>query len=210
MTNPNLAEYAIPIGLALDAAKNDEQSGQFRKENPSKKSVKKRHRQLASYGIACACFTLATLLIGNLALKKQENAFLEALESPKGIRLSKTVEKLEHSLYQEKKSAVNLPTIPRVNEVLTWLSTHPALNEECSITHITYQVTKSPRLGSKIKTYAAKIELELTTPTSAVARTFHDALLKERTMIDQKEGIKWNADHGAYRVSFYLKSRQVG
>ncbi len=208
--DPNMLEYAVPIGLALDAAKDDMLSGQFRQKNLiSRKQRKKRAHQLKTFFTACSCFVFVTLFMGNLLLRKQEKTVLEALGSPKEMRLSQVVEQLQSGLRPQKKTSVQLPTIPRVYEVLTWLSTHPAFKEECSITHLRYYVTKAPKLGSQIKTYAAKVELELSIPDSRVARAIHEALLKETTMIDQKSSVQWSADHGSYRANFQLKPKQT-
>lgn len=207
VTNPNLSEYAIPIGLALDAAAQDTQSVQFRRDPLPLKEKKRKTFQKISYLAACLLFSFTTLFLGKIYLKKEEAIYLEALGAPSGTRLSKAVEKLEKSLYLEKKSPLAIPTIPRAHEFLAWLSKHPALTKECSISRLNYQVVKFPRLASKLKTFQAKVEFELTTAQGTQARIFHESLLKDKTMIDLKEGVKWDADHGIYKVSFYLKSQ---
>lgn len=207
LKDPNLAEYAIPIGLALDAAKGDRQSCQFRLDkNLSKKRLKKKKTELLGFVAACLFFVCATLFLGQLHLKKQEMAILEALGSPKGARLHQVTEELANALQGQKTSTLPVPTIPKVHEVLTWLSTHPMLTDECSITRLRYQIIEAPKLGSQQKTYAATLDLELSLPSAKTARNFHESLLKDNQMIDQKNPIQWSGDHGIFQLKFHLKN----
>lgn len=206
LENPNLAEFAVPIGLAFDAARG---GAQFRQTSLSKKQLKERKKRLFTFLSVCSCFILTTLVLGHLNFKRVENAALAELGSPQGTRLQEFVTQLASSLQAPKKSSLNLPTIPKVHEVLTWLSAHPALREECSINHFRYEVVNAPKLGSQVKTYAATVDLELTFPSARAARIFHEALLKEDVMVDQKNPIQWKGDHGIYRAKFYLKPRAI-
>ena len=203
--DPLHAEYAIPIGLALDAAKGDQQSGQFRQVSLSKKETKRKTR-LFTFLAVCGAFIFSTLFFGHFHLTKKENAALAALGCPKGARLKNEVAQLYSSLQSPKKSHLRIATIPKVHEVLTWLSTHPALPEESSITRLRYDLVTAPMLSSQVKTYAATVDLELTMPSARAARNFHEALLKD-AMVDQKNPIQWSGDHGIYRTKFYLKAR---
>ena len=206
--DPNLALYAIPIGLCLDAAKADQQSAQLRQNGEiSKKQLQKKKKELTGFLAACFSFIIVTLLLGQIHLKSRENAILKSLGNTSGMRLHQYVQDLDNSLRSRKKSEINIPTIPKVHEVLTWLSLHPALSEECSITHLKYNVLKAPKLGSDVKGYVAAVDLELSMPSSKVARTFHEALLRDTEMVDHKNPITWNGDHGIYRAQFNLKSK---
>ena len=207
----DLFNYAIPIGLALDPAIGDSQSAQFRRQdNPSQKHREKKKRQLLRYFGICAGFVIVTLVMGHLHIKSREKALLEAIGASEYAHLTNAVEELENSLYQQKKSSIAISPLPKVHEVLTWLSTHPKLTEDCSITHFRYQIIKAPRLGSKVKTYSAKVDVEMTTENTRAARSFHEALRKDTVIVDQKHEVHWNADHGIYRASFFLKPKNKG
>lgn len=199
-------EFAIVIGLALDAALGDMRSAQFRVlKNISKKSIKKQRNQWICFFSLCFTFILITGLFGKAHLKKREQVILETLGFKKNSSLSQTVTELEQSFSKQKKEVIAVSTLPKLSEILTWLSTHPKLSEDCSITRLRYQLLKTPRLGTAIKTQSAKVELELTTQNPKIAREFHEALLKDKEFVDQKNDIRWNADHGLYRASFYIK-----
>lgn len=202
---PNF-ENAIPIGLALDAATNDERSGQFRMgKSISEKRTTKRKRQYIVFFSLCGTFVFTTLVFGHLQLRSREKATLQQIGFSEKGKLSVAVSQLEESLYKQKKSAISVSTLPKVSELLTWLSGHPSLQEGSSISRVRYQLLKTPRIGSQIKTQSAKIELELTCDNPSAARSFHEALLKDRKFIDQKNPIRWNASDGIYRATFHIK-----
>ncbi|NGX47549.1 MAG: hypothetical protein K1000chlam3_00927 [Chlamydiae bacterium] len=202
-------DFAIPVGLALDAAIADERSGQFRQnKNQSKEHQKKRKKQLIRFFSVCGCFICLTFAFGHLHLKKREHAVLEVLGYGQNMRLSTAVQELEESLYKQKKSTISLSTLPKISELLTWLSTDPKL-QDCSITRLRYQLVKAPRLGTQIKTYSAKVELELTSQNPKAARSFHEALLRDHQIVDQKNDVRWNADHGIYRATFHIKPQKA-
>ncbi len=203
-------EFAIPIGLALDAAKGDERSGQFRQiGNHSKAQRLKRKKLLTHFYSVCGCFFFLTILLGHFHLKKREHAVLKALDYPPNTHLTTAVQELESSIYTKKKETVSVSTLPKISEILAWLSTHPKLKDDCSISRIRYQLVKSPRMGTQVKTYSAKIELELTTQNPRAARSFHEALLHDTEIVDKKNDVKWNADHGIYRAIFYVKPQRI-
>jgi len=206
---PELAEYAIAIGLAIDAAKADQQSGQFRQETLSKKEVKRSKKNLFGFLAACAIFMVSTLALGHFHLKKREKETLIALGSPSGAKLQEVALQLSSSIRSSKNSALRISTIPKVHEVLNWLSTHSALSEEASITNLGYELVNIPKLGSTSKTYTATLTLELTMPSARIARIFHEALLNDYEMVDQKKPIHWSGDHGIYQAKFYLKPKNL-
>lgn len=206
LENHSLKEYALPIGLALDAAAHDKQSGQFRQEQEvSKTKIQKNRRLFTKYFATCLSCLLTILILGNAGLKRKERAILQTIEAPKGIRLSEAVARMKKELSSQKNATLTPITTPTVTTVLSWLSTHPALSEKCTIKHLRYQLVKIPKLGSSIKSALGKVELEIETKNAKSARIFHEALLKDTEIIDQKQEIKWKLDHGIYRTSFYLK-----
>lgn len=107
---------------------------------------------------------------------------------------------------------------PRVSDVLAWLSQHQAivvLDEEgnpqtrLKIEDFTYTMVKRPQQGKKQDKYQVYIELELSSPTPKWAREFHDALIEPNDWVDPKNEVKWNANRGKYKTSFYLKDKTV-
>lgn len=112
------------------------------------------------------------------------------------------------------------PHIPKVSDVLAWLSTHPTLTckedqqdqggcPSFSIDTFHYAVVKRPELNKKNEKYQVKIDLEFTTSSPRLAREFHDALITPNDFVDPKGEIKWSATKGKYITSFFLKDKTI-
>jgi type IV pilus assembly protein PilM len=108
--------------------------------------------------------------------------------------------------------------IPRVSDVLAWLSQHHAIvvpdeqgipQTRLQIEDFNYTMVKRPQQGKKQEKYQVYIELELSSPTPKWAREFHDALIEPNDWVDNKNEVKWNANRGKYKTSFYLKDKTV-
>lgn len=111
------------------------------------------------------------------------------------------------------------PNVPKVSDLLAWLSTHPnvVLKKEganntqglLQIESLSYTMVKRPEMNKKNERYQVKVELELIANSPKEAREFHDALISPNEMVDPKAEVKWNATKGRYRTSFYLKDRTI-
>lgn len=105
------------------------------------------------------------------------------------------------------------PNVPRVSDVLAWLSTHPNVAGEkeslLQIDNFSYSLVKRPELKKKQEKYQVKVEIEFTAPTAKQAREFHDALIAPNDLVDPKGEVKWSANRGKYRASFFLKDKTV-
>lgn len=105
---------------------------------------------------------------------------------------------------------------PRVSDVLAWLSQHPAVlavdesgaqEARLLLENFSYNLIKRPEQGKKQERYQVKVDLEFSTSVPKLAREFHDALIAPNDFVDPKAEIKWNADHGKYKTSFFLKDK---
>lgn len=109
------------------------------------------------------------------------------------------------------------PNVPRVSDVLAWISTHPVVtgkqssenlsNGAIQIDNISYVFVKRPESKKPQEKYQVKVELEFSSPTPKLAREFHDALIAPNEMVDPKGEVKWSSNRGKYRASFYLKDK---
>lgn len=106
--------------------------------------------------------------------------------------------------------------VPRVSDVLAWLSQHPAVKgtdetgapeNRLQLENFSYVVLKRPEHGKKQEKYQVKVELEFSSPTPKWAREFHDALIAPNEFVDAKAEIKWNSNRGKYKTSFFLKDK---
>jgi len=112
------------------------------------------------------------------------------------------------------------PNIPRVSDVLAWISNHPKVvgqskDEEgnplppLQIESFSYALAKRPDLKKPQEHYQVKVELEFSSPTPKLAREFHDALIAPNDLVDPKGEVKWSSNRGRYRTSFFLKDKTV-
>lgn len=112
-----------------------------------------------------------------------------------------------------------LPNVPKVSDVLAWLSTqHVVVNKKVKgdmphaplqIESFNYVLVKRPEQNKKQEKYQVKVELEFTSSTPKQAREFHDALIHPNDFVDPKGEVKWNSSHGRYRTSFFLKDKTI-
>ncbi|MBS0655899.1 MAG: hypothetical protein JSR46_08990, partial [Verrucomicrobia bacterium] len=103
------------------------------------------------------------------------------------------------------------PDVPRVTDVLAWLSTHPKVQGEngegLKLENLHYLMVKRPEKGKMKERYSIRVELEFSSPNPTQAREFHDALLSPNPFVDAKSELKWSVQKDRYRASFILKDR---
>jgi type IV pilus assembly protein PilM len=125
------------------------------------------------------------------------------------------VQSIEKDLQATPDTFPLLPNVPKVSDVLAWLSTHHLQTNDnknkfpIQIENFNYTLVKRPELNKKQEKYQVKVEMEFTSPTPKQAREFHDALIEPNDFIDPKGEVKWNAGKGRYRTSFYLKDKTI-
>lgn len=170
------------------------------------------------------CFTSAFLVAagGSLMLHKKQKILIDRLHSYLPPSLSNdsfsSLEEIEEKLSQWEKSVKGqksnfafLPNVPKVSDVLAWLSTHPAFaNEDGSqkegieIKSLHYSLTKYPKIGEAPTPYSAQLELEFSSQTPRAARDFHEELLKGDQIVNPKKEIKWQTQNQKYQTAFEL------
>lgn len=109
------------------------------------------------------------------------------------------------------------PNVPRVSDLLAWLSVHPKVIGDSKdesmgspliqIENLTYTLVKRPDQKQRQEKYQVKVEIDFTSPAPKWAREFHDALIAPNQIVDPKGEVKWSANKGKYRTSFYLKDK---
>lgn len=152
--------------------------------------------------------------------KGKAEATTTAEEIPNSISLSQ--ENIQTRLFTLEKEVKDspetfplLPNVPRVSDVLAWLSSHPHIkgnpNEapKIKLESFGYKMVKRPEENKKKERYQAKVELEFSASTPTYAREFHDILIAPNDIIDPRSDINWNIERGKYRASFFLKDKTI-
>lgn len=171
---------------------------------------------------ALGLITLSTLLSVGLVLWGNQTSFTQtqtmlqaSLPSEQSMEAWEVEEKIDGWISTIEKNNKKYPYIlqaPRVSEFLSWLSTHPLINElklkndPIEILEIRYTLEKYPSAKGKKDPFLAKVELEFSFKSAMNARRFHDLILKGDHMINPKLDITWDVQNDTYRTSFYLKN----
>ncbi|MFA6915423.1 MAG: hypothetical protein WC222_03430 [Parachlamydiales bacterium] len=108
--------------------------------------------------------------------------------------------------------------VPRVSDVLAWLSNHPQVampgkdglpQAQIHIDSFNYRMSKRPELTKLRDKYQAQIDIDFVSDSPRAARLFYDSLIAPNDFVDPKGEVKWTAANGKYRVSFFLKDKTV-
>lgn len=220
-TDPRYAEFALSMGSGLDALALDAFRVDFCQQTlmqPLAWLRKKKQLILSSSG--CVVAAALVFLFGSMILSKKERALKEALAShlPSIVNcnsreaIEETLVSWEGSLKEKKTPFALFPNVPKASDVLAYLSTHPAflnegglLKEGVEIQSVHYTLVKYPKIGDPSSPYVARVELTFSSKTPAIAREFHDALLKGDELVNSKRRIDWKSEGSIYRTSFELR-----
>ena len=214
LSQEELIRYGLAIGTALAGEDLDFRQKEF--------AYPHQWRRIKKPLFACASlsFVLVAALFGfgkiamNHKKKAIEHAYLSLLKAEgktvKGVEAPATSYEYLRSLTQIEKEVRArpdtyplLPDIPKVRELLAWLSSQQAIEVES----LHYSMVKRPDFSRKNERYKIKVELEFSARDSNAANAFHDVLVSPSKFIDPKEEVQWTAGKGKYRTSFYLKDK---
>jgi type IV pilus assembly protein PilM len=229
LKNPTVAESALhthglAIGYALDALKSDANSIQFLQgEFAPTRHVALRKKKVLTYALACMALSAAIALCSAFALKKKTRALSEKMHSYFSVSKELSIDameaelfKAEQTLQKQKNGFPFFLTLPKVSDVLSWLSTHPSFataegfpKEGIAIKNFRYQLVKFPTVENPSTPYQGLIDIEFTASTPRLAREFYDALLKGDSIVNSKKDIKWNAQGTVYSVQFELNKSSL-
>lgn len=224
LENSSHQQYALAIGAALESLAEDSKQINFSQKAFTTKKTKQRFLQkIYYYLLGCTALTVISLIGVQMYIHRKQTALFTHISSFLPQELQKTypksIQEWQHSLLswrtileQKKFPFPMLPTVPKVSDVLAWISTHPAfidpqgkLKEGMDILSIHYQMLHYPTIDKKNTPYEAQVEIEFTASIPKLAREFHEALLKENQIVNTKKPIQWQAQGNKYRAAFILK-----
>lgn len=254
LTPLELQQFALPIGLALQAVSGSSHQINFRqKEYLYPYPWKRIKKPIAIYFAFCALLSGVILFFGNayIAYKedslrkeylnllelmnkpfnemeaeiKKKTPYIKTFENGSDVLLKKMsqsdiayrIQLIENEIKETPDTFPLLPNTPNVSDFLAWLSNYPHIkpskekngSDTISLESLSYKMVKRPDINKKRERYQVKVELEFSTPTPRYAREFHDILLAPNEMVDPNEDVKWSAERGRYRASFFLKDRTL-
>lgn len=214
-------KFAIPIGLAIEQT---EKPLQLLHEEFF---PKKNWRRTGSYALLLIFFSIfLSCLLLSIGLKAIHDRKTEMVASIGGF-IELWDPELKKTLIQDEEAALSqwvskianhnkeypyILDVPRVAEVLSWLSQHPLLqefkmeNDPLEVKELRYKLMDYPKIGSQQTRYRAKIDLQFHIKSPMNARKFHETLLKGDEIVDPKGEISWEALNDGYRASFFLKT----
>lgn len=224
LDNPAVAENALhthglAIGYALDALKSDGNSIQFLQgEFAPKRHVALRKKRVLSFTLGCMALSAVIALCSAFALKKKTRALSDKMHSYFSVAKELSIDaieeellKAEQMLQKQKNGFPFILTLPKVSDVLAWLSTHPSFateegfpKEGIAIKNFRYQLVKFPTVENASIPYQGLIDIEFTASTPRLAREFYDALLKGDSIVNSKRDVKWSAHGTVYSAQFEL------
>lgn len=212
--------YAISIGLALDALKNDPFSIQFRQEDYiSKRTYTTLKKGLIQGGALAALLFLMTSIFSSLIYSKKEQALINEVDQilsvyeteltslkkgKEGQSLESLLINVNQQLRVPKRGEHLYESPPLVSDVLAFISTHPML-QEIDVKGLDYTLTRYPTIKNPTDSYRPKVRLVFYTEEAKKARAFHDAIVDEDTYVDKDEEIEWKRNENEYEIAFFLR-----
>ncbi|MCC5832184.1 MAG: hypothetical protein JJU12_03985 [Chlamydiales bacterium] len=214
LSEEELVRYGLSIGAALAGEGLDFRQGEFAYPHRWRR-VKK---PLLAYLALSAILVGSLFGFGQIALKQQkeavERAYFSLLEgegklfnreeAPKApIDYLLSLNQLEKEVGSRPDIYALLPGVPKVRELLAWLSDQQSIEVES----MNYAMVKRPDFSHKNERYKVKVELEFSARDIRAANAFHDLLLSPSKFVDPKEEVQWTTMKGRYRTTFYLKDK---
>lgn len=211
-------KFSISMGLALEQVSPRPLQLRLGEFFPKKNWA--RMGSIALLLLATSIFLSATLLgieMQAASLKKQQ--MLDSLqtasrkklltEGPAEEQIGQWIDAIETN----NKEYPYILQAPKVSAFLSWLSSHPLLEElklegdPIDVRQIKYQLTSFPTIRSDTEPFLAKVEIEFDFKNAMNARKFHEALRERTDWIDPKLEIGWEALNDGYRASFFMKTQ---
>jgi type IV pilus assembly protein PilM len=247
LDNKAMTRLAVPIGLALTALPQDTSQINFRQQEQAYPHPWKRLRWPLTLALAlCSMLALSVYFFGQAYLSDRtytlQSAYVDLVSDLKrdyndiekrlndnpeaeitppialdAADLDQRLALFERENTNSPDTIALFPHVPRVSDVLAWLSSHPQVviddnaaqktNASIQIDSFNYRMVKRPELNKQRDRYQVQVELEFSSQSARSARLFYDSLIAPNAMVDPKGEVKWTAANGKYRVSFFVKDK---
>ena len=216
-----MCRYAIPVGFALDALKNDPLSIQFLQgDYVTNRCIRSLKRKLLYGACTAAALFLLTAIASHTVFSKKEKILLEHVETlaahykddlpklssiPLKRNIQEVMEEVHHVLRETKGKENTFATPPLISNLLTFLSTHPLL-VDIELSTVDYELKKYPTLEKPKEIYLPRVRIVFKTVEAKKARAFHDAIVENESIVNQSKEIDWKRNNDQYEIAFYLRA----
>jgi type IV pilus assembly protein PilM len=219
LTSEELSLWCIPIGCSLAHAGINFRQKEFAYPKPWKSN---RGQLLLFFSLSAALYLSLYLFTAARESKIQKQIAEKYQELLKIAQVRETGAPSSPMHYERQLDAIEMqfesnseafplyPQIPKVQDLLAWLSSQPIFaSEEISIEGVRYTLVKHPSLAERHEHYQVRVELLLHTKNPQLIPLIHEVLKSSNTMIDKKEEINVLPDKEKYKISFFLKDKTI-
>ncbi|MBI3211210.1 MAG: hypothetical protein HYZ47_00785 [Simkania negevensis] len=217
--------YAIPLGLSLDILKQDEKTIEWRERafiSPGR--IKKILHGILRGAFLSTLFFVFVFLVSHYLIKHKESRIEKKIETlietykeelpslSQAIAAKKVqgkIELLKEKALHSKSHFYSFAPVPKVADLLSYLSDHPKLNREeggITIEEVCYTIEDLSSFQKGAALPKIRVDLKLQAKEGQFVREFHDALVEGDVFIDHEKEIGWKRNESEYEISFYLKS----
>ncbi len=210
LSQEELSRFSVAIGAALS-----QKGPNFRqKEFSSPLFWKKLKKPLLNYFACILTLTCAICAFGKLSLiQKEKNiAQLVSLVIPQQKtphEYLQSIRAVEKEIQEKPNTYPLYPQVPKVKDLLLWLSNHLMDNEAplVNVEGFRYVMENRPTPAQKKGKYTVKAVLEFSTRNPSFARRAHEILLTPNPFVDLGREVEMTQSRGKYLMTFYLKDR---
>lgn len=117
---------------------------------------------------------------------------------------------IESSLKPPKDEIALHPNVPRVSDLLAWLSSHPKIKldgDTIKLENLSYMMVQRPDKEHPKTHYQVRVDMDLSSSSPLAARELQEALKAPNPFIDSKQEVSWSVQKGRYHATFFLKDR---
>lgn len=211
VSDEKLQKFGLAIGIAFSGTQKKCLS--FRqKEFVYSGRFKRLRKPFLTYLLLCLGLGASLFALGEKVLLSKERQLL-TMSRALGLNLQNRTElalklnALQEEMEKRPDTFPLLPLIPKVSDLLAWISTDSHFNS-LSIDSVNYSLVSRPTFEKRTEKYSVKVEIKFSTVDQDAATALHDFLhLATTPYIDTKKAIEWDAAKENYCVRFYLKDK---
>lgn len=211
-----LVKFGVAIGIALcggSASSINFRKGEFTYPYP----LRRLKRPLAVFFSFSLVLAISLFALTKISLLRDERRISHAYQSllasqgnleanvPKSpAEYSIELQKIEKEVHSHHDTFPLYPGIPKVREVLDFLSSEA---HGITIHSIHYLLVKRPCFITQKEKYRVRVDFEFTATTNSDARRLHETLVEPNPFVDTRSEVSWESSKGRYRALFYLKDK---